>query len=313
MFDLDSLRVFVTAAEQRSFTRAAVALGVAQPTISRVVKELEDEWGEALFHRTGRGVEVSAFGRVALERARALLRDVDQTAEDLRALKARPSGDVSLGLPPSMVGVLLPGIVRDLQEAAPGVRLRIREGFSDRVEHWLTEGSVEVGVFSKYCEDGQRVEPALYTSPLMLARAATAGPLPATVDFAELAGKPLVLPTPPNGLRMIVEATARRLRLRLDVRIDVDSISAQRLIAEGCGYYMVKAAHTLSDGPARERFAVARIVNPALLRYIVLQTTQARPLTRAGREVATRIRAAIRALPPNAEASGAGPDAATGS
>jgi len=296
MLDLNSLRIFVTAAEKRSFSRAAVALGVAQPTISRVIKELEAEWSEPVFYRTGRGVELSEFGEIALRKATALLREAEQVTEDLREANRRPAGQVTIGIPPSMVGAVIPELALELSQDEPAIRLQVREGFSDHIERWLANGSVEIGLVSKYREVGQVTEPAIFSSPLVLARARAQGPTPATIDFADIEGKPMVLPMFPNGLRVAVEAVARRMKFSLNVFVDADSIVAQKLVAERCGCYMIKAAQTLREGSA-EAFASSVIVNPGIQRYVVIQTSQQRPLTKAARNVASRITRIVRAIP----------------
>jgi DNA-binding transcriptional LysR family regulator len=273
-----------------------VALGVAQPTISRVIKELEAEWSEPVFYRTGRGVELSEFGEIALRKATALLREAEQVTEDLREANRRPAGQVTIGIPPSMVGAVIPELALELSQDEPAIRLQVREGFSDHIERWLANGSVEIGLVSKYREVGQVTEPAIFSSPLVLARARSQGPTPATIDFADIEGKPMVLPMFPNGLRVAVEAVARRMKFSLNVFVDADSIVAQKLVAERCGCYMIKAAQTLREGSA-EAFASSVIVNPGIQRYVVIQTSQQRPLTKAARNVASRITRIVRAIP----------------
>ena len=94
--ELADLRIFVRAAELGSFSKAAVTTGVAQPTVSRVISDLEAEWDGPLFYRTGRGVTLSELGEEALTKARFLLREADQAAEDLKAFSRLPSGIVSI-------------------------------------------------------------------------------------------------------------------------------------------------------------------------------------------------------------------------
>lgn len=296
MIDLSELRIFAAAAERNSFTRAAIDLGVAQPTISRIVKTLEEEWDEPLFYRTGRGVRLSEFGEVVYEHARQLLRNADQVSEDLRAMSRTPTGEVALGVPPSMISAVVPRLVKSICDKAPGIRLRILEGFSDRIERWLANGSVEVGVFSKYREVDQPGEPALFTSPLMLASPSSAPLSSKTVEFQKLATIPLVLPMAPNGLRVVVETVARRFRFSLKVLVDTESITAQKLVAEHCGCHMIKALHTIVDDRNSGRFDASLIVNPSILRCVVLHTTQHRPLTRAGRMVADEVSVILRDL-----------------
>lgn len=295
MLDLHTLEIFVAAAETGSFSRAAVRLGVAQPTVSRVIKGFEEMWGEPVFYRTGRGVQLSEFGEVAYRRSRELLAQVEQAMIDLRETNRRPIGEVTIGVPPSLVGSVVPELARRLRDEEPGIKLRVREGFSDQIERWLIDGSAEIGLVSKYREADQRIDGELFCSPLMLARLRSDEPAPATIEFAELEGKPLVLPIVPNGLRMAVEAVARRLRFTLNVFVDAESILAQKTIAKECDCYMIKALHSL-DKVADKHFATSLIVNPQIMRSIGISTTQARPLSKATREVAIRIEAVVRSL-----------------
>jgi DNA-binding transcriptional LysR family regulator len=296
MFDFASLRVFVAAAECRSFSLAAINLGVAQPTVSRVIKELEAAWGEPLFYRTGRGVELSEFGEMAFGRARDLLVHGEQVMVDLRETNRRPVGQVTIGVPPSLVGSVIPELAQGLGSEEPGIKLRVREGFSDQIDRWVQDGSVEIGLVSKYREAEHAVEGEFFCSPLILARIRNDQPMPPTIDFSELEGKLLVLPIPPNGLRLAVGAVARRLRIALNVFVDAESIVAQKLVAEKCGCYMIKAAYSL-DLEHDSQFDRSLIVNPQIWRAVTMRTTQTRPLNKATRAVAERIKGVLRAFP----------------
>lgn len=292
---LDDLRLFVRAAELASFTKAAVSLGLAQPTVSRVIGELETEWDGPLFYRTGRGVALSELGEEALARSRALLREVDQVSEDLRGFSRVPSGRVTLGLPHSMVPALIPDLINQLRRERPGIRLEIHEGFSDQTERWLAEGNVDIGLYSKYWE-GDATPPGLLLPSRLVLTGAADQRLPATIDFARLADYPLVLPRATNGLRAIVDAIARKLKVSLQVVIDADSILAQKEATARCGCFMIKAPLTIAEESAARVVSSAVICNPYVNRHLVLETGHQRPLSRAARDVTERINGILRAL-----------------
>ena len=293
--ELSELRIFVRAAELGSFSKAAVSAGVAQPTVSRIIGELESEWDGPLFYRTGRGVSLSELGEEALARARSLLRDADQASEDLRAFSRLPTGNVSLGLPTSLVDPVVPVLVNELRHELPGIRLQVYEGFSDLIERWLAEGTIDIGAYSKYREGGEK------TSLLVESRLVLAGPqkgwnLPPEIDFERLADFDLVLPARTNGLRIMVDSVARRLKVPLNVIADIDSTIGQKALAAHCGCYMVKAPHTIADETARGMFASSVIRNPFITRHVTLVTGRQRPLSRASREVASRLTAVLQRL-----------------
>lgn len=292
--NLEHLRTFTRAAELGSFTKAAVSLGLAQPTVSRIISELEAEWKGALFYRTGRGVALSELGQEALVRAQSVLREVDQISEDLRAFNHLPSGDVSIGLPPSLIPYIIPKLLNQIRSERPGIRLRIYEGFSEQIEHWLAAGVVEVGIYSKYKEGVLDGRGLLFDSRLVLAGNSANWDLPDEIDFEQLANFPLVLPALTNGLRMTVDAAAKRMKVNLAIIAEADSILAQKEMALNCGCYMIKAPHTIMGEKQDGIFASAIIRKPYINRYVVLVTGQQKPLSRASREVATRVTSILR-------------------
>ncbi|HEY9346350.1 MAG TPA: LysR substrate-binding domain-containing protein, partial [Inquilinus sp.] len=107
--------------------------------------------------------------------------------------------------------------------------------------------------------------------------------------FTDLSRFPLVLPPPTNGLRMIVDTVARRLKVPLNIVVDADSTIAQKAVAAQCGCFMIKAIHTIAEEQAKGLVASSVIRTPHINRHVVLVTSHQKPLSRAGREVAERI------------------------
>src|SRR5687768_7963377 len=104
--ELRQLKFFVQAAEQGSLTRAAADLAVAQPVLSRQIRELENELGVQLLSRNGRGVTLTEAGKRFLVRARAISQDVQAAQDEASAQRTSPSGAVSIAMVPS-AGALL--------------------------------------------------------------------------------------------------------------------------------------------------------------------------------------------------------------
>lgn len=294
--ELGDLRIFVRAAELGSFSKAAVSSGLAQPTVSRVIGELETEWDGPLFYRTGRGVTLSELGEEALTKARFLLREADQAAEDLKAFSRLPSGIVSIGLPTSIVEPAIGPLVNELRAELPGIRLQVYEGFSDQIERWLAEGTIDIGAYSKYREGPRGRSGLLLESQLVIAGPREGWNLPDEIDFARLSEFDLVLPARTNGLRIMVDSVARRMKVALNIIADVDSTVGQKAMAAQCGCYMVKAPHTIADETAKGMFASSVIRNPFITRHVTLVTGHQRPLSRASREVAMRLTEILRKL-----------------
>lgn len=301
--DLADLRIFVRAAELGSFSKAAVALGVAQPTVSRIIGELETKWDGSLFYRTGRGVTLSELGQEALGKARHLLREFERVTEDLKAFSRLPSGVVSIGIPPSIVGRVIPELLIQLRAELPGIKLQIYEGFGDQIERGLSEGSLDIGIYSKYHEGARGTDRLLVQSQLVLVGASGGWEIPPEIMFERLSEYPLILPPPANGLRVIIDSIARRLKVSLKVIADADSYLVQREMALQCGCFMIKAPHTISEDIERGLLSTSVIREPYINRHIVLVSGTQRPPSRACSEIATRMTAILRtyALPLGSE------------
>jgi len=131
--DLKRLRYFVCVSELGSFTLAARNLGVAQPALSRHIRQLEADCGSALLRRNGRGAEPTEVGRTVLEHGRSLLAQVDRLEAGLKAAKGAPVGAINLGLPPSVCMILVEPLFHRVRDEFPGIRLHISEAFSGDV------------------------------------------------------------------------------------------------------------------------------------------------------------------------------------
>ncbi|MBJ2156895.1 LysR family transcriptional regulator [Variovorax sp. IB41] len=143
---LEALRVFFTAADAANFREAAVRLSVSPQVVTRAVRELEEELGEPLFHRSTRGVQLTDFGRQLAERARVAVGGVDELFHriDRRAL-SQHAGTVRVTAP-HVYGRLIPQALAPLLASHPGLvlDLRLSEQHADVVDQQIDVG-VRVG------------------------------------------------------------------------------------------------------------------------------------------------------------------------
>lgn len=245
--DFRSLRYFVCVAESRSFSKAADLLFVAQPALSRAVRKLEDELGAKLFVRTSAGVELTEAGSLLLQRARTLLRQLTQAADDVRAQGSSISGTVTLGLPPVTGEILVPTLVRRAAELLPGIRLRVVEGFSAYVYERLVNQELGLALLhSPVPHQSLAIEPLL-VEPMHLVGPPRrrSGPRPATARLA-LDGLPLILPGPAHRLRLMLERALAERGIRRGPVIEVEGLATTKaLIAAGLGYslFLYGAVH----------------------------------------------------------------------
>lgn len=140
------LRYAVALAEHAHFGRAATALGIAQPPLSKQIAALEREVGARLFDRTRQGVFPTAAGAAFLVRARAALAEIGAASVDAARAARGESGRLRLGFIASALLDPLPGVLRRFSRERPGVRLELHEMASSRSGAALAGGELDVAV-----------------------------------------------------------------------------------------------------------------------------------------------------------------------
>jgi DNA-binding transcriptional LysR family regulator len=144
--ELRQLEAFVAVAHELHFGRAAVRLHLGQPTLSDLVRRLERELGTPLFHRTTRRVTLTEAGAVLLARAEAVLRDVADAAEAVRAVASGEEGTVRVGFTPPAAPVLAPHVCAAFARTAPGVRVEQSQLWLPGLQQALRDGTVDVAL-----------------------------------------------------------------------------------------------------------------------------------------------------------------------
>ncbi|MDO8769213.1 MAG: LysR family transcriptional regulator [Burkholderiaceae bacterium] len=294
-WDLARLQLFLAVAREQSLTRAAAVTGVAQPTVSRQISRLEQEFGGRLFLRTGRGVTLSPFGERVLPRVQAIFEGTEALAQEIEEGAADPAGEVRIGALPSLYLYLVMPLFETLRVRMPAVRLRIFEGSGGQIDQWLASGFIDIGLPYRY---GSRMQPgieSLAVVPSYLVSAAREKVTSnTTVKFLQLDGLPLVLPGPPSGIRLLLDQLAKKAGITLNVVMEADSSQIQKAAA-GRGCYTVLPLHAVAAELESGMLQAARILSPKIDRVIAMGLTSARPSTLATVEVAKIIRQSVRA------------------
>ena len=289
---LKHLQSCVHVAEQGSLARAGAATDLAESLISRHVAALEAGWGDRLFERTGRGMALSEFGRRMLPEVRTALEQVGRLDTIARESAGVPTGTVHVGVLPSLAPQLLPLLFADLRSSAPGVTLHAAEGFSGNLDEQMANGRLDIAVINRYGPGKVRGEEVLGTADSwLIGKAGSALLQEDSVAFKALAGLPLVLPAVPNGLRATLDQLSRRHGVKLDIVMEVDSAGTMKDVALSGHAYTLLPLMAVKEELARRTLGAARVVKPAIRRTIALGLTTQRPLSRAARHVAGRIRA----------------------
>jgi DNA-binding transcriptional LysR family regulator len=168
---LHQLAYALTVAEEQSFTRAASRLHLAQPSLSRQVRLLEQELGVVLFNRgPGQGpVTLTPDGSALVPFMQRVLADVEATGAEARALSGMARGRLAIGATPSLVtSVLAPALVA-FHASHPGIDLSVVEGGSHQLVPQVAAGEVDIALVVLPVTDPLVVTMPLFEDPLVLA------------------------------------------------------------------------------------------------------------------------------------------------
>ena len=290
--EFHQLRYFVAVAEERHFTKAARGLHVAQPSVSRAIRVLEEELGTSLFHRMKGNVALTPAGETLLPWARRVLADVDGATGEVRELADLRRGRLAVGATPSLTITLLPPALAKFHSAYPGIDLVLHEAGSRDLVHELEQGALDVALVILPVS-----HETLETSPLLreelVVAVAPDHPLASrrTIPIADLKGVPLVMFRDGYDLRAATVAACRRAGFEPLFALEGGEMDGVlRLAAAGLGVAVVPSLVIDPAGPLK----AVRLAEP-LTRTIGFANRKDRHLSRAGREFVQTVRALTRA------------------
>ena len=151
--ELRVLKYFLAAARLGNITRAAESLNVTQPTMSRQIKDLEDELGEKLFERTNYAIRLTSAGELLRERAEDILSMTEKAVQDFRALRSdEVSGDIAIACAESKNIAFLAKCILRLKKQHPLIRYHLYAGDSERVLEKLDKGLFDFAVIVEHVD-----------------------------------------------------------------------------------------------------------------------------------------------------------------
>jgi len=281
--DLKQLEYFVRVAELGSFTRAAIALDVAQPALSRQVRLLEVELRQNLLTRNGRGAAPTEAGKLLLEHGRGILHQVERAREELGRVRGALAGRVAIGLPPSVAKVMTVALIREFRQRMPEATLSISEGLSVGMHESLAIGRLDIALLYNASPSPDIELTALLEEPLFLVRRQTgkAQPTakPRSVPLREVANLPLVIPSRPNAIRMLVETEMANLGCRPQVALEIDGVAAiLDLVEDGAGSAIL-SRNAVATSARPQSFVMRPIRAPTLRSKLAMAMSSQRPAT----------------------------------
>ncbi|HEV7471954.1 MAG: transcriptional regulator, LysR family [Pseudonocardia sp.] len=240
---LQQLAYFVAVADVRSFTRAADLVGVAQPTLSRQLRSLEDDLGAPLVNR-GKAVTLTPAGEAVLPLARRMLADMDAARTSVAEIVGLRSGRVRVGATPSLCIGVIADALRLFHERHPEIHLELAENGSQSLVRDLVRGAIDVALV---IVPPSGIDPALHTLPLMRERLSVASPRSGkppssrgSMTVAELSRRPLVMVRQGYDLREVTLNAYREAGVTPKFAVEGGEMDAVlRLVEAGTGVAVV--------------------------------------------------------------------------
>ncbi len=146
--EIHQLRYFVAVAEERSFSRAAEKVRVAQPSLSQQIQKLEAELGHSLFDRLTRKVVLTEAGHDLLPFAHRILNELSSAQRHIADRGRRPGGIVKIGILPTIAPYILEKLVHECRSHHPGVELQILEDVTDSLTRKVDSGEIDLAIIS---------------------------------------------------------------------------------------------------------------------------------------------------------------------
>jgi LysR family nitrogen assimilation transcriptional regulator len=292
--DLKQLGYFVRVAELESFTRAAAALGVAQPALSRQVRLLEVELRQSLLVRNGRGAVPTEAGKLLLEHARGILHQVERAREELGRVRGALAGRVAVGLPPTIARLLTVPLIHAFREVMPQASLSISEALSTPMQESLVSGRLDIALLYNASSGPDTELTPLLEEDLYLVQARPArrsSPNREVVSLRDLAKSPLVIPSRPNAIRMQVEGALAAQGLRPTIAMEVDGVAAILELVAGGGVSAILSANAVQTSGRPSAFSMRPIGSPRLRSRLSMAVSTHRPTTLTQKATQELIRA----------------------
>jgi DNA-binding transcriptional LysR family regulator len=215
--ELDGLEAFVHIAEGGSFHKAAQALHISQPALSRRMKRLEEITGVRLLDRTTQKVQLTAVGRAFLPQAQRLVLELRAAADSLGKMSTRRGGMVSVACIPTAAAHFLPSAIGRYAREHPDVRVRVMDFSSAEVVQAVLQGAAEFGVsFVERLHQDLEFEP-LFEDPFVVV-CHRSHPLAqkSKVAWSELAEHRVARVGPRSGSSILLDLALSRLGVRLN-------------------------------------------------------------------------------------------------
>ena len=292
--ELAQLEAFIQVAHHRSFSRAAEALFLTQPSVTARIQSLEREIGERLFERTGRSVTLTDAGHAFMPHAQRALTAVQEGTDSIEAVRHGDVGSIRIGASSSIATYVLPGILRHFRETRPRVHVHLTTGNTEDIIEKLLAGEVHV-VVTRLAQHPEIESLHLYNDDLALVVAPSHSfAQKANVSIAEAGREPFLFFERTSSYHSLIYSMFLRAGVVPESVMELDSMeTTKHMVEAGLGIAIlpvVSISREVANGtlkqveirdmeqPAQREVGVHilrnRAINPPIRDFLKLLTSE---------------------------------------
>ena len=209
--DIRHLTYFIEVAKQKSFTKASQVLCLSQPTLSKMVKNLEEAMDVELLDRSTKKVVLTVAGEIVYREGQKILDSFEDLTSLVNDMKDLKKGKVKVGVPPLIAVLFFPKIISGFRDLYPGITIQLIEKSADQVKQDVKDGTLDFGVNLLPVEGEFDVIPCIEEEMMLFVH--TSNPLATKeeVSLIEIKDEPFVYFQEDSRLRQLVVQECRKL------------------------------------------------------------------------------------------------------
>lgn len=286
--ELKQFYYFLILSKHRSISAAANELGIAQPSLSTCISNLEDRLDLQLIARKSRGIQLTEGGEALAKYAAEVIERTSIALERIKELGTEIRGTVSLALPPSLSALLSVPLLETVHNEHPAVHLTLVEAMDGTVLDGLVSDQLDLGCLYEPQDANEFSSRPLLCEDIYLATAPDNWPgqigkngfAIEPINAALLQQLPLAMGRVTNGSRRMIERTLRKQGIRLDVISEIDSLLQMLEMVERASCYCLVPHKAVLSQLEAGTIALVPIVSPKIIQTTFLTRKVSRPSTR---------------------------------
>ncbi len=277
--DLGQLEAFVQVANQRSFSRAAEALFLTQPSVTARIQALERDLGERLFERSGRGIRLTEVGECFLPHAERVLQTLNTGRDAIDSLRNLHSGSLILASATTVSTYVLPGLLKTFRARYPRIEVSVHSGRSEQVLQMTLQDEAQVGLVRAVYHPDIETKGLIEDELVLVANANHELVGQGSVTVKQLGDHPFIFFDRNSSYYSLAQGIFRQHGVVPRTQMELDSMEAtKKMVEEGLGIAMLP--RVALERELKER--ILRVVQiedmPNPTRQIALISRRSRPM-----------------------------------